>query len=165
MINMLIILFLIIAFLVVIYMRTPTAVLVRAGGVSTPECIKKPAITKNNKPILFKLPPFKAINYSGFDKKQIVWGKAVGNSMKPKGISNGDIFMCEKDAKDIKAGDIVMIKIDGSPDSGGYKLREFDQYADDGKFVTFTYGEDGAKRASRPHDVKNLVGKVGYTIH
>lgn len=151
------------------YLRTPRAVLARAGGVSTIESLKKPAITtKNYKPVTVKLSPFRGINFSGvnLDKDAIMWGKAIGNSMRPKGIGNGDFFLCTKGIAGIEVSDVVMIKIDGSADRGGYKLREFNKFVDDGKkFVTFTYGEDGVKRESRPHETKNLVGKVSHTIH
>jgi len=150
------------------YLCSPIAVLARAGIVSTVECQKKPVITtKNGKPATVRLSPFRGIDYSGLtiSKDAILWGKAVGNSMLPKGIGNGDFFLCEKDAMQINHGDVVMIKIDGAGDDGGYKLREFDKFIDGGSRIeTFTYSEDGAKHKSRPHEARSLIGKVLYIV-
>ena len=64
--------------------------------------------------------------------------------------------------ENLKEGDILLIQL---PDTGVYKIREFEKSNDDNTLKTFYYNTDGSHHnSSNPHRIEDVVGVVKYRI-
>ena len=64
--------------------------------------------------------------------------------------------------ENLKVGDILLIQL---PDTGVYKIREFEKSNDDNTLITFYYNTDGSHHnSSKPHSIEDVVGVVKYRI-
>jgi hypothetical protein len=115
-----------------------------------------------------------------FGKKFIAAGKtcnsadylrvrAEGNSMKKRGISNGDIVFARKfddsfTRSQIRPQDILLVHLNDERYKG-YKIRVFRQYSPTNELETFYYNADGSERnSSQFHSLSRVVGVVQYKI-
>jgi hypothetical protein len=99
--------------------------------------------------------------------------KVAGGCMSPNGIHNGDIvfiktFTSEKEKKEVKPGDIIMLK---TSTRDGYKLREFDSWIpDENGAETNTaklkyYGKETMwANSGRGYDTSFFVGKIDMVL-
>lgn len=64
--------------------------------------------------------------------------------------------------ENLKAGDILLIQL---PDTGVFKIREFEKSNDDNTLKTFYYNKDGSPHnSSNPHHIEDVIGVVKYRI-
>ena len=143
-------------FLVGIYLSTSKARYVSAGNVeeTMPELpadkrldVRTSFIDRNGKFI---------------DYKKYFIGIAYGNSMSPKGISDGDVFLANEQEQPV-VGDVFVLrtpKKEGRA-AGRLKLREIIDVNSDVLLTTKTYGEQGQSSTST-HNISDCLGKVFY---
>jgi len=96
---------------------------------------------------------------------------ALGDSMFPRGIRDGDVLWClpfdSTKGDNLIKGDIMVIK---NPLHGNktwdYKLREFVQFDQEGMIDNITYEKTGdlKPRQSHKHDPKNVIAVVNKII-
>lgn len=92
-----------------------------------------------------------------------------GHCMEPRGIMDCSQLYVQNIANDkdfslqVKHDDILLIYL---PDKNIYKLRVFDKYLDQDLLLTYRYNPQTGDRidSSKPHNRKNVVGVVKFTL-
>jgi hypothetical protein len=95
--------------------------------------------------------------------------RAEGNSMRKRGINNGDIVFARKfdsafGRNQISSGDILLLHLNDAR-YNGYKIRVFRQSTPQNELETYYFNSDGSEHnSSQPHSLSRVVGVVRYKI-